>query len=422
MRDDTFLKLMQNILSHCNDMLKANPGIMISSNATEDTVLHTVYFAGASYYLTLCPESKNILLYRLADVIADRLAHISEELSAPEGSFLLKNWPVPNDAERIAQDFCSDMRNRIVNDFRMTYGLDFTLIDDLSARSYEKGRCCGKLLFIPETSADIENHLTIKIQSKNEIHLSPKNLKQIRKLLAGAGENTLVFQNTEYGYAVRGFTRTPCPLLYGWQIHIRGVLEWHVGYSAGLKHADLFKIVRDIPQVINDPIEIAFAELVKEFPHLEPCTVVKDQIRYANEQDHGTSLIYVDLENCHVIEWLERLFFCERSLLTKMTDIKDMKSISAMDGGIVVDVSKNAGNDASVVYVATIVDGVAITSGLLDRGARHNSIYTFVSNLASKTCGQVGVVCALVFSEDGGISVFRGSQISPLEYNSNALL
>lgn len=411
MRNDKFLALMQDVLSYCNAMLKANPGLMISQSVTDGTVLHTVSFAGTTYYLILRSASKNILVYRLADVIADRVAQISEELSTPDGSFLLQNWPVANDAERIAQDYCADMRNQIVNDFRMTYGLDFSLIDDLSARSYEKGHCCGKLLFIPEMEVDINKQLSIRIQSKNEIYLSPKNLKQIRKLLAGAGDNTLVFQKTEGGYAVRGYARTPCCLLWGWQIHICGVLEWYVGYCTDKAHVDLFKFVRNIPQVLYDPVEVAYSELVGEFPHLANSAVVKDQIRYASEQSHGTSLIYVDLDNNYVNERLEQLFSCERSLLANMAYAKDLKSISGMDGGVIIDVSK-CDNNISVVYVAAIVDGIAITSGLLDRGARHNSIYTFVTNLADQTNNQIGVICALVFSEDGGITVFRGSQIN----------
>lgn len=411
MRNDKFLAFMQEVLLNCNAMLNASPGLMISQSVTDATVLHTISFAGMTYYLTLCSESNNILLHRLADVIADRLAQISEELNTPEGSFLLQNWPVSNDVEHIAQDYCADMRNEIVNDFRMTYGLDFSLVDDLSARAYEKSHCCGKLLFIPEMELNIDEQLSIKIQSKNEIYLSPKNLKQIRKLLAGAGDNTLVFQKTKGGYAIRGYAITPCCLLWGWQIHICGVLEWYVGYCTDKTQVDLFKFVRNIPQVLCDPVEVAYSELVGEFPHLARNTVVKEQIRYANEQSHGTSLIYVDLDNNLVSERLEQLFSCERSLLAKMAHTKDLKSISGMDGAVIINVSK-CENAASVVYVAAIVDGIAITSGLLDRGARHNSIYTFVTNLADNTKHQIGVVCALVFSEDGGITVFRGSKIN----------
>lgn len=240
--------------------------------------------------------------------------------------------------------------------------------------------------------------------------MSSKNLKQIRKLLAGAGENTLIFQRTKYGYAVKGYGRPPCQLLLGWHIQIHGVLEWSVGYC-GFQNTDLFKLVRDVPQVIFDPVASALSSLVEEFPHLKGNGMVEAQIRYANSQEHGTALIFVDFENEIAQKRITRLYDYERSLKADIKDISDLKAISAMDGGIVIDVNKRALNGSSVAFVSTIVDGLVNTTGLLDRGARHNSIHTFVANIAEETGGQSGVVCALVFSEDGGIVVFRGSQI-----------
>lgn len=137
MNNEDFMKLIQDVLSRCNNMIKASPGLDISYDAN-DVILNTFSFAETQYYLTIHSESNNILLYRLADVVVERVNQIKDELSVPGSHYFLKNWPLPNDAERIAQDFCSDMRNRLVTDFRLTYGLDFALIDDLSSRPYEK--------------------------------------------------------------------------------------------------------------------------------------------------------------------------------------------------------------------------------------------------------------------------------------------
>lgn len=416
-----FLELMKDVLLRCNEMLEAEPGLSIHSVTTKSVDERRIAFGGKEYYLKLSPESHNFLLDRLADVVVERISQISEDLARPSGAFWLGNWPVSNDVTRIAQDFCSDMRNQLVNDFRLIYGLDFSLIDSLSAHPYEKESCYGRMLFVSDPSADLAEHLTVKISAEKGIYLSEKNLKQIRKLLVGAGSkaggagNMLVFQRSmnEGSYEVKGYCQAENNSLSGWQICIQGVQEWSVGYNK----TALFKFVRNIPQMIHDPVEDALHELVREFPQLDNNSCVKEQIKAADRQSHGTALIYVDFSNAAVAGWINNLLKYERALNVTMNDPGDLEKLSAMDGAVIVDVSKSAdGGAADVVCVAAIVDGKAVNRGLLDRGARHNSIYTFVSNLAKETSPSPGtpspgVVCALIFSEDGGITVFRGSKI-----------
>lgn len=414
-RDD-FLVLMNKVLYHCNLMLKAEPGLSIEAGPATGANERSITFDRKSCHLSVNPADSNILLNRLADVIVERISQISENLSRQDGAFLLGNWPIPNDVEHIAQDFCSDMRNRIVNDFRLTYGLDFTLIDALSAHPYEGGSCKGGMLFVTDPNIELGKQLTIEVEAQNKIYLTDKNLRQIRKLMAGTGgrgakvkdDNILVFQRSkdESKYEVKGYCKNSGSSLNGWYINIENVMDWQVGYNK----TALFKFVRNVPQVIRDPVEDAFCELEEEFPHLKGNAYVRSQIEAASNQHHGTSLIYIDFDNVAAREWIENLFKYERALSIKMGDNRDLEKISAMDGAIIIDVHRDAPKGAAVVYAAAIMDGRAVNSGLLDRGARHNSIHTFVSNLAKITSAASGVVCALVFSEDGGITVFRGSR------------
>lgn len=399
-----FLEFMQNILNKCNNLLGVEHGLIFKNDDNLNIVLYTYSIGSNEYSLGLCSDSSEWLLYRLADTVNEHINEIIGEQGELCEDFLLDGWPVSNDVERIAKDFCSDMWFLILDDFRKTYGLDLADIDSLSALPYEKSRCRGKLLFVPKAEIELDECLSTQIRAGEDITLNRG--KQIRKLLAGAGDNTLLLQRTDAAYSVRGFCQPTIPDLHGFLIHILSAGDWEINYYFGGETRGLFRFTSGFPQVVSDPVDRAFIALTEEFPLLKDNRNVKSQIYHANKQSHGTALVYLNFQNGIVNDFINRLFECKRALKVQISNNQDLATLSAMDGGILID-----SNTTKVAYVATIVDGYSISDGLQDKGARHNSIFTFVSNLAALTEMNTNVVCALVFSEDGGITIFRGSQI-----------
>lgn len=406
MKDDDFLKLMQEVLSLCNITLGATSGLIFNKTEYVKTALYSYSFHSNMYSLGLSSDCGSWTLYPLAAAINDCLIKRIAELERPGGEFWLDDWPDPNSVDRIARSFCLNAGFLIRDDYRRSYGLDLDNIDSLSARPYEKEGCCGKLLFIPDLETDLSDYISVQIKSIEEITLD--NERQIRKLLAGAGNNTLLLQRTDKGYVVKGFCQTIDSTIHGWLIRIQGVQDWLVSYYSSDAETGLVHFKLGNPQVVSNPVDMAFNVLTEEFPNLKDYdTIVKEQINLANQQSHGTALVYLNLKKAEVKDWVERLYTCKRALKVRMTNTQDLATLSAMDGCILINAAT-----AEVAYVATIVDGLSISDGLQDKGARHNGIYTFVSNLADCTKMGTNVVCALVFSEDGGITSFRGSQIA----------
>ena len=405
--------LMEKVINQCNHLVRKEGGLFISTNFCPDEDMKPICFKDETIFLIGVHEG-SFVLYKLRDVMIEELEHNASDLLSSGGRFILDNWNIPDDVDKIAQRFCLRTQDRITNYIRLALHIDFSVVNELSARPYEKDVCRGSLLFLDASDKDHTDILSVRVADDQEICYSEKDLRQLRKLLQGAGKSRrLVFEkrlkeNGTQPYVVRGYAEEIDYSNIGWEIDIKGTLDWN--FSRG-RHV-LFGMKNNHLIVPQDEIELAYEGVCKEFPSLVGVEQqIKDQIRAVGEQDHGSTLIYLNMNNCKVKEWIDELYKNLRCMKMALDSPHKLKEISMMDGAILIDVSCKPDLIGKVIYSAAIVDGRAIVPGMLERGARHNSTYTFIANLSRLRENEKDeIACALVFSEDGGITVFRAGE------------
>lgn len=339
-------------------------------------------------------------------------------------------WHTP---KSLAESIYDRINARIFVDGEGFFGFRFQDVTDISEMTYEGETAYGSLLFLPN-GATAPPICGIKLAHCFEHGVTlfqPSQLKYIRKLLAGAGNpgrhkqdrQGLVFiqEGNNETYRCIGYVPEKDVDQFPVRAHINGHGKWILTLAG----QDVVQIKGRQVRFPRNPIEESREALKTELqicseseqsPNDPPCFERYQQfIEMLGRQHHGTSAIFLDLRNSVVAEHMKNLEMHCRAQRVEPWSVLDMKpdddragavgGISRIDGCFIVDYTTG-----TLEFINVIVDGQAVVDGSLASGARRNSIPGFLANLVKK-CPDIKAV-AFLFSEDGDLTVIRGSELA----------
>lgn len=373
-----------------------------------------------SFILTGVPFQDHLLLCRTIDVLAETYQNFRYSLKG--GSWFYDYTKKKNySSESLAKTVYRELYNRLYEFYDGALGIDFDIMTALAEAAYEKDAAVGSLLFYTGHLSSPQLEQWCQPLFRDPVTLCEKNIRHVRKLLAGTGndkgDNTgssglLFVRNTNgdqyfcYGYIGREFFREAFASVYidgkgGWMLNIGNQASFCVKDNRAFLPPSLLEGVREKLE----------SELGKEYGGLFPV------LKALSAQGHGTSVVFLDLgtEGSFAGERMRTLANRGRAVEVHPISLKAaekdqklqamLKNISNVDGAIVVDYPR-----WEIHYTNVIVDGNAVISGKPDAGARHNALRAFVADLAKEGDPEhCPAALACIFSEDGGVSVETAS-------------
>lgn len=352
-------------------------------------------------------------------------------------------WPMRNDgrfydfnrstwhtAETLAESIYDRISRRVFIEGENLLGFRFQDVTDVSEMTYEGETAYGSLLFLPHRlkSPRTRGITLLRDLGKEDVLFQRSQLKYIRKLLAGTwapdreeqDRPALVFcqQSIREEYRCTGYVPERDADLFPIKVHIKGNGRW----TLALVGRELLEVRDSKVRFLRDPITESREALESElglcsesgrkrgdppsFDQYEPF------LNVLRQQRHGTSVIFLDLQNDKVSKWISDLEAHGRAQRIKPLSVLKLDNgragmlggISRIDGCFIVDYTKG-----TLEFINVIVDGLAVVDGSLASGARRNSIPACLATLLKK-CADLKTV-ALLFSEDGDLSVVRGSDL-----------
>lgn len=332
--------------------------------------------------------------------------------------YSVHDWHGP---ETLARQVYELISHQAFSWIRRCLGLDPLVMSYIADMDYETDAARGMFVF---RTGELDNDCeTYRLCPKPEVFFEEESTRFIRKQLAGAGDDCMLFTRDDAGHAVkyayRGYLVLPnldeapnrkkqlvSVLLRrgrGWVLQID---EQPILY---IKHRDVYLPSDDLAPVrkmIDAEFSTGTAERV---------SVVLEALR---SQKHGTSVIFLDLKDQASGEMVERLEKYGRALRVEGVHINKeeaarlerlLKQVSRIDGALICDL-----DTMRVCYVNAIVDGFVLIPGRKDCGARHNALESAIANLANQDSTKTVKAVAVIYSEDGGISAVSASQCRQL--------
>lgn len=345
-------------------------------------------------------------------------------------NYVHSTWHTP---ESLAESIYDRISARIFVDGEGFLGFQFQDVTDISEMTYEGEAAYGSLLFLPSgmTGPPICGIKLAHGLGHGTVLFQHSQLKYIRKLLAGAGKPSrhkqdrqgLVFIQEEHEKKYRCIGYIPEKDID--QFPVKARINGHGKWILSLAGQDVLQIkgrqVRFPRNLIEESREALKAELQigseSEWTQNDPPCFEQYQqfIEMLSQQQHGTSAIFLDLQNSIVAAHMNNLEMHCRAQRVEPWSVLDMKpdddragaigGISRIDGCFIVDYTKG-----TLEFINVIVDGQAVVDGSLASGSRRNSIPAFLANLVKK-CPDIKAV-AFLFSEDGNLAVIRGSELA----------
>ncbi len=432
MYTEEFLKYMRGTLCKLSLLLSSEQTMSLLEISDKDlrrrSYKKVARIGGQSFYIAISAGEARRLLCLAVDIVEDYLNDAEPDLVQQNRWFYDKAGRGVLEEKDLAQEIYREIQRRIIHEHSETIGISMTDLERLSLIPYEGEKADGTLVFLTvetEDKAKIEELLLdIPIVMQEPIEFLSKNLKQIRKLLAGAGrEECLLFIRTDRnkGYLLSGYMNRQWLSSCSWYSTINGIQEWTIGFQG----IPLFHMKFDKIQIIADPIQPVLLILKEEFASVLPgdengcndyINEFEDVLRAIAQQRHGTSVVFLDARTESVKARLDNLVRRKRAIeVAKVPVVKSGKSkepvknevftnLGRVDGAFIVDIVKG-----EISYFAVIVDGIACIEGELDRGARHNSLKTFIASLLLDNDNVKAV--AAIFSEDGGVKTIQATKL-----------
>ncbi len=404
-------------------MMDAGSGVFCVEEAPVEPVSYsrTIWFGNERIRIGLRKDvAPSLLLNLLIDVAADRIESgntfmppavgrtnsCTAPLTSVASTLFIPSVNGPCSPQQWGEDLYRDVQNHLSQSISFGLSLQLALFDSLSTHRYEGAGCRGGLAFEGDENKDTSSLLNMPIEAVGEIPFEKDRLRQIRKLLAGAGDHFLVFQRQGGEYLCRGYCSKDVSAQFEWRVRFTDVLDWefyHYEYP-------LFRFLRNDPKIIQDPIAAVLKDLKGEFgPHYD-WVAARPLLESGVAQQHGTALIFMDFQDRHISTWMDRLYQHKRMI--RLNSCEDERTavqyLSGMDGAILIDV-----HTMKVQYFTAIMDGRVFVDGDLSRGARHNSIRTFIADLVRTSPRHSSKLAAVIFSEDGGTVTICGKQFLP---------
>ncbi len=390
--------------------------ILIEMISSEDVLyFRTIHMGDDIYYIyTKKALLKDIrfFVHYYVDIFADRMNDTDLEIQYLQFSWESRMSDSFKASEKIVDTFSNEILTRLDHQleslFFLEYSIRFSLIDALSSQAYEKRLCTGKLCFTNTQNTPrmlLENHL------ETNIPFSEDTIRFYRKLLQSAGTNVMVLENSSSEldkYYFKGFCKDGSYENLRWWVEITAPLCWKMYYGKNC----LFQRIRkelSVPQNEQDFMrKEAFSVLQKVFRNIkeDDCDIY---LQAAFQQKHGTSLLFFD-NDCYpklmASFWKSLPVKLNFEFMDDKEKIRIICNLMEMDGAIALKVSKDG--TIQMTHAALIVDGITKSRGDLSKGSRHNSLKTFVESFSDRENTETFKVCALVFSEDGGMVTYEG--------------
>lgn len=373
--------------------------VMVKDYITEEEIMLNFYI-GYSYH--------DIVLCRAIDVIClffDKNNYF--DLNEIGSSFYDETKRCYLTPEGLAASIHERVQIDILRRYFSAIQIDFTNIFEISEMLYESDTANGTIAFIKSLDDELPAFLKFSMQT-HPIEFIGKNLKFIRKLLAGVGNNTMlfVFDESTKNYICYGYINEGISLPFMIVLEDKNSLLFKVAGKS------VFRIKNRKILCLQDELFIRIDDLKKEFGNCN-WKRIPQIITSVSEQMHGTSIIFLDFNresyNIHMenLEKNKRALACNLNLSNDSGFLSSLQDLTRMDGAIVVDI-----NSEEIKYINVIVDGLSIATGDLSSGARHNTISCFIDNIVKGDIveNQDPSVAALIFSESGGVKLVRGSE------------
>lgn len=345
-------------------------------------------------------------------------------------NYFHSRWHTP---ESMAESIHDRISSRIFVDGEGFFGFRFQDVTDISEMTYEGETAYGSLLFLPKGAAvPSVCGITLAHGSRHgDVLFQRSQLKYIRKLLAGVGKPSRHKQDRQGLAFIQedGAERYRCigyiPEKYADQFPVKARINGHGKWILTLAEQDVLQVKGRQVCFPRNPIEESREALKAELhicsesdPNQNglPCFEEYQQfIEMLSQQQHGTSAIFLDLRNSVVENRMNTLETHCRAQRVEPWDVLKIKpdddragavdGISRIDGCFIVDYTTG-----KLEFINVIVDGQAVVDGSLASGSRRNSIPCFLANLIQE-CRDIKAV-AFLFSEDGDLTVIRGSELA----------
>lgn len=314
------------------------------------------------------------------------------------------DWHTPKTlAEFVYDQICAWTFQRLYNSF----GIDPLSISCVVGMAYESRSAKGEIAF--HTGNLCSAGKVISVRPHKPVPFTEENARFIRKQLAGAGENSLLFTRADEGqpYVYAGYLEAGRRTFLSVRLKRDGM--WVLSVSnrplLQVKFRDVF-----LPE---DSIGQAKRCLSAEFG-AKAAGKLTPVLTALCGHKHGTSVIFLDRKDEPSRRMLDRLEQSGRALQIEeevciiSRDAGKRKreafnrllgDIACVDGAFVFDY-----RTCQLLYINAIVDGQALLPGRPECGARHNALESAITTLIASDPSCPVKAAAVIFSEDGAIS------------------
>lgn len=351
----------------------------------------------------------------------DEVLLLLRELGLPEEGRPL--WPADeggmpiDDPRRLAGYLYERTCRDVARAYEEIAGFDFPDMSSLAEQAYESEGARGEMAFL--TASELEDgtledgRFFVRFRPGGGPVWSRETLRQIRKLLAGAGENVLCFlrKDPESPYVCQGYLDRRRAWPFPLSVSVRRGGRWTL--LAGGR--PLFRAASHRIMAPGDPVEAALDRLEREFGGDREAW--RPALEAFRRQRHGTALVLLDLRQERPREWMERLVRMNRAfpvmgphiLKGSGADWDSLTELARIDGAYVADT-----DSGELRYMAAIFDGLALCPGNRAGGARRNALTAWVENVVDGSLPaddpRQTRAAAVIFSEDGGMRTVLGRE------------
>lgn len=393
-----------------------------------------------------CPERPEwfFLLSYLVDMMAGRLRTILFERKAAfllgDGFYFFQATNELEDEEIVAGACLSEAYHQIGSEMRNSFLLSFDVIDQLSLANYEKEGAEGVVLVAPQSLVEKIRPCTWFCRSAEPAALLSDQVRFVRKLMAGAAPDALLFSASPGDEApcfcgvVSLSEGVPPKMLRSncVQATIYGPIDWGLsvcGIPVCLrKPTKGFQLPRGFSRADADKrAERRIEAVLKEEFSSEPpggpfygnLGKTVQAVMAVRRQTHGAAAV--------VAAWRDPGSSCKKRLDVLISDQKAIpaefkvpsggpKKLAAaitqaakMDGAVLIDALSG-----EVYALAVILDGLSCVEGNPERGARFNSLKNFTYSISDSE------IVSFVFSSDGGMDIFSSRRPSRVPAGAGA--
>lgn len=388
-----------------------------------------------------CPDrpERILLLCYLVDAVAERLRAILFQRKASflleDGFYFYGSGNGTEDEDTVALACLAAAYHQISRDMGTAFHLSTDAIDQLSLTNYEQEGARGVVLVAPQAVIDKIKPCVWLCRSATPATLSSDQIRFVRKLMAGAAPDALLFgvspgEKTPRFCGVVSLSPQGLPpkaLRFSClQADIYGPMNWGLslfGQPACLRSPTMgFRLPRGCSQADIDGRAKARIELVlrAEFGQASPpgpfyknIAKTVQAVLAVRRQAHGAAAV--------VAAWTDPASCCKQQLDTLISHQKAIpvdfqplpsssKKLTAaitqaakMDGAVLIDALSG-----EVYTLAVILDGPSCVDGSPSRGARYNSLKNFTCFMSKSN------IVSFVFSSDGGMDIFSGQTFRDL--------